>query len=466
MMKICMVVYNLYEFGGLEDIATTLAIALRQKGHDVCLLSSGWVAPHNQYKKRLMAHHVPVVQMPRWLVDICCDWSTKEKLAARLVWLLTPLVYLAATLLLLSGRRSWSAAVSSARNWLRQQCLSRLIGPDRREPLFRLLLAWWRLRWRPDLLHIHGYTEGLLFVVEWAHKHNLPTVYEEHQTPDAGFDWWNGFQQRINLASVVVAVSEKSAQALAQLCKVERPIITMTPIVSDPYEKGWQESPTTLGQQVRITTIARLYVTKGLNYLLEAIVQVRKSYPNTQFCVYGSGPLREELMAYAAALELDGAAIFVGTFEQTELPALMAETDLFVLPSILEGLPVTIVEAMAYGRPIVATTVGGIPELIKDGVNGLLCPAHDSKALAGQILRLLDNHDLRIQLGKNARKTYEGGTFHPQQVGERILGIYKLAQQCHRQMSPPSQRRFVGSWLAQRNGNRRMIESAGRDNQS
>jgi glycosyltransferase involved in cell wall biosynthesis len=428
-MRICMVVYNLYEFGGLEDIATTLAIGLREKGHEVCVLSSAWVPPHNQYKKLLLASEVPVVHMPRWLLDIGCDWPSKERLAARLVWVLTPVVYLAATLLFLLGRRPWSTAIVSARNWVRHQALNRLIGPDRREPLFRMLLAWWRLRWRPDLLHIHGYTEGLLFVVEWAHAHGLPTVYEEHQTPDAGFDWWGGFQERINLASVVIAVSAKSAEALAQICKVARPIVTMTPIVTDPYEHGWQKPLAMPERQVRITTIARLYVTKGLTYLLEAIAHVRKCHPNTQFRVYGSGPLREELMTYAATLGLDGAAIFVGTFERSELPGLMAETDLFVLPSILEGLPVTIVEAMAYGRPIIATTVGGIPELLEDGVSGLLCPPHNGDALAGQILRLLDNHELRIQLGENARKAYESGSFHPQQVCERIIGVYELAQQ-------------------------------------
>ena len=83
-------------------------------------------------------------------------------------------------------------------------------------PSFVFSLNWWKFWWKPDLIHIHGYTSDLLFVIDWAYSKKIPVVYEEHQTPDAQFDWWQDFKKSINKASVVVAVSEISAKALRE----------------------------------------------------------------------------------------------------------------------------------------------------------------------------------------------------------------------------------------------------------
>ena len=97
--------------------------------------------------------------------------------------------------------------------------------------------------------------------------------------------------------------------------------------------------------------------------------------------------------------------IFVGAFtSREELSRIMAGTDIFLMSSILEGQPLGVVEAMAYGCPIVTTAVGGIPELIQDGVNGLLCPPEDPQCLAEKIKLMLDDDPaLRQRLGTAAR---------------------------------------------------------------
>ena len=175
-----------------------------------------------------------------------------------------------------------------------------------------------------------------------------------------------------------------------------------------------------------MSTVARLFVTKGLRYLLSAIPLVKEIFPNAEFRVYGDGPLRQELAAYARDLGLDGEAIFVGAFtSREELSRIMARTDVFVMSSILEGQPLGVVEAMAYGCPIVTTAVGGIPELIKDGVNGLLCEPADPVCLARKICALLEDPDLRSQLGSAARRAYEQGPYQPAAVCEHFISIYK-----------------------------------------
>jgi glycosyltransferase involved in cell wall biosynthesis len=288
-------------------------------------------------------------------------------------------------------------------------------------------LNWWRFRWRPDLLHIQGYTSNLLFVIEWAYAKNLPVVYEEHQTPDAQFDWWQGFGHTINKATTVVAVSEKSAQALRDVCGVTRPIVVRNPLLPDPVAPGWQRNGKAgeSDDSLCVTTVARLYVTKGLTYLLDAIVQVKARYPNTYFRIYGDGPLYHELLAYAAQLGLNGEQIFAGAFNHRELDSIMAQTDVFALSSILEGQPLAVVEAMAYSCPIVATAVGGIPELIQDGVNGLLCEAGDPACLAAKICALIENRALRQMLGQAARKSFERGPYQPASVCDHFISVYQ-----------------------------------------
>jgi glycosyltransferase involved in cell wall biosynthesis len=425
-MRICMILHDPQEIGGLEELTTTLAIELHQRGHQVSVVSTKWVSSDNQYLRRLLENDVKVVQAPKWLSMPASHGFTKQKIVDVLLWLALPLRVILAGGLLVFRKVSWGQSLSSTRGWLRRQFFG-FIAPDRYMSLTLLILNWWRICWRPDLLHIQGYTTNLLFVIEWAHKKNIPIVYEEHQTPTSQFSWWQDFSQSINKADIVVAVSEKSAEGLRSVCGVTQPIVVCNPLLPDPFASGWKKNKKQeeVNASITVTTVARLYVTKGLQYLLSAIPLVQRKYPDVKFRVYGDGPIRQELLNYAQQLGLDGETIFVGSFTtREELNQIMAQTDIFVLSSILEGQPVTLVEAMAYGCPIVSTSVGGIPELIEDGVNGLLCEPADPNCLARKICALIDDHNLRDRLGSEARRSYELGPFQPAAVCEHFISIY------------------------------------------
>ena len=196
----------------------------------------------------------------------------------------------------------------------------------------------------------------------------------------------------------------------------------------DPQSFGWHKNTDRCqqNQTFNISTVARLNIAKGLNFLLEAIKLVQMRYPDIQFRVYGEGPLRQELLSHSDRLGLEGSSIFVGAFkDRQELDDIMAQTDVFVMSSILEGQPLAVVEAMAYGCPIVTTSVGGIPELIEDNVNGLLCAPRDPECLADKICNLIENPELRKKLGKAARESYERGPFQPEAVSNHFISIYK-----------------------------------------
>lgn len=428
-MRICMLMYDVQDFGGLEEYAVNLAWGLGQAGHDVSVLSVQWIPPGNQYAQRIRREGIPLAMPPRWISNLASDWATKERVVAGIMTIATPVTWLLAAGLALRRRTGWPQALASAHGWLRRQITTRVVGPNRSPTLGRAMLWWWRLGWRPDVVHMHGYTSNLLFAIEWAHRRGLPTAYQEHQTPDGQFDWWRGFDRIVNQASVVVAASETSATALRTLCGVTRPIVASEPIMPDPMASGWRRpEPASSRRPVRMVTLARLYVTKGLIHLLDAIVEVRRTHPDAVFTVYGDGPLRDELLEAASARGLDGRQIFQPAFtDRQALTRILGENDVFVMSSILEGQPLALIEAMAHGCPIVTTTVGGIPELIGDGVNGLLCPPGDAVALAAAVRRMIDDPGLRERLGLAARHAYEQGRFSPATVCQTFVGAYRQA---------------------------------------
>jgi glycosyltransferase involved in cell wall biosynthesis len=141
-----------------------------------------------------------------------------------------------------------------------------------------------------------------------------------------------------------------------------------------------------------VGVVARLEHEKGHRTLLEAWPRVLARAPGAYLLVVGEGHLRPELERLAADLGIASRVVFVG--RRDDIPAVTAALDVAVLPSYREAQGIVVLEAMALSRPIVATRVGGIPEMIEDGVSGLLVPPHDPVAMADAIARLLLDHPL------------------------------------------------------------------------
>ncbi len=153
--------------------------------------------------------------------------------------------------------------------------------------------------------------------------------------------------------------------------------------------------------------VGRLSPQKGQRVLLEALPDVWRHVPNTYVVLVGAGELEAELQAQAARIDSNNRIRFVGWQPRTRMPDVLAALDLFVLPSLYEGLPFAVLEAMAMARPIVATSVDGTTEAITHGRDGVLVPPNDSSALAASIVDVLTNAELRVELGVEARRTVE-----------------------------------------------------------
>lgn len=155
------------------------------------------------------------------------------------------------------------------------------------------------------------------------------------------------------------------------------------------------------GQPV-VSTIGRLSPQKGQKDFLKSAAQVLKALPNARFLILGDGPARQELWDLCHSLGIHKAVSFLG--HQRDIAAFMALSDAVVLASVREGLPYVLLEALALGRPVVATQVGGVPEVVQDGEAGLLVPPRRPDRLAEAILYVLRNPAEAARLGQNGRE--------------------------------------------------------------
>jgi len=151
-----------------------------------------------------------------------------------------------------------------------------------------------------------------------------------------------------------------------------------------------------------VGTVGWLLPIKGPIYLLRAMAEVWKSYPQASLVYVGKGDLEKELRQEASRMGVPEKVWFLGW--RDDIPEIMCILDIFALPSLNEGMGRVLVEAMAAGRPIVASNVGGIPDLVCQGKNGLLVPPEDPKALARELLFLIANPDKRRKMGDTGRK--------------------------------------------------------------
>lgn len=157
-----------------------------------------------------------------------------------------------------------------------------------------------------------------------------------------------------------------------------------------------------LGPGPVIGNIARLSSVKGQNYLIDAMKEVVKRFPDAQLLFVGDGKIKEELLAQVNELGLNKNIVFIPSIQDTS--SVLAVMDVFVMCSLAEGLGLSIMEAQSMGLPVVATNIGGIPELVKDNQTGILVGPQDSASIAGAIISLLENRQLAKQLGVNAQK--------------------------------------------------------------
>jgi glycosyltransferase involved in cell wall biosynthesis len=308
-------------------------------------------------------------------------------------------------------------------------------------------------RGRADVLHGHGLSRVFLFLVA-ATTSNLPFVVTLHNlVPELSFLELVSLKIALGRARKIICVSEAVAKSASQIVPGHRKIAIHNGIVleshgnvleqhvkmperrvnvSERHDNMQEEHGNVLEQHdkmperhtnvseepgnLTVFCVARLSPEKGIDILLE---NARK-LPKVQFIIAGDGPERENLEKNSSQN-----VTFLGFVK--DIPNLLAQADILCVPSRSEGLGLAALEAMAAGVPVVASRVGGLPEVIRDGETGLLVPPEDSEALHLALKTLLDDPERRKSMGAAGRKRAEA-LFSVEVMREKTRAVWEEAR--------------------------------------
>jgi len=222
--------------------------------------------------------------------------------------------------------------------------------------------------------------------------------------------WHYLFLERLanRMTDLIVANSEAVKQDVVRQEKVEPSRVRVIYNGIDPSLYDVLMDPTlrvslSIPEEARVVgVVANLIHYKGHRFFLQACQEIKRKHHPVRFLLIGDGPLRGELEALVKELHLEEEVLFLGS--RQDIPQLLTLMDVAVLPSLEEGFPNAVLEAMAAGKAVVATWVGGIPEAVIHGKTGLLVPPKDSQALAAAIIELLSDPPRSEEMGKAGRE--------------------------------------------------------------
>ena len=268
-------------------------------------------------------------------------------------------------------------------------------------------------RKRIDILHMHGYG-ATTFGRMAAGMRRLPAILHEHanltDTP-----WFQKVADRMlePLTDIAIAVSESTAgfvinarQIPAGKVKVVYLGVPLEEFSRPRTDEEIQSARAELGitpEDVAIGTVTRLHDSKGNSYLVDAARLVLNERPRAKFYVVGEGPLLPDLQTQARDLGLGDRFVFAGFAR--DVARVVSAFDVSVFPSLWEGTPLTVFEALAMGKPIVATDADGLVDVLTAEQDAVIVPRRDARALADGLVRMIDEPVTRQRLGAGARET-------------------------------------------------------------
>ncbi|HLK08256.1 MAG TPA: glycosyltransferase family 4 protein [Candidatus Angelobacter sp.] len=285
-----------------------------------------------------------------------------------------------------------------------------------------------------ELLHTHGYKADLYGYVA-ARRSGKPIVATCHNWVGgtAALGIYNHLDRMaLKRFHGLAAVSDSVAQRLINSGVAVKKIRTIANGID--VEAFGRARPLPVfdfdGNKV-VSMVARLDLQKGFEYLLRAARELCGAFPGLKIVIVGEGPDRQAIESMIQRFGLQSSVILAG--QHSDMPGIYAAMDVFVLPSLNEGLPMTILEAMAASRPVIATRVGAIPTVIKDGETGLLVDPGDVNGLRDALARLLADSDLCRRIGSaghdwvSRNYTSEAMALKYRQMYDEVLGTPAIA---------------------------------------
>jgi glycosyltransferase involved in cell wall biosynthesis len=284
----------------------------------------------------------------------------------------------------------------------------------------------------PDLIHsFHVYLDGY-GILKYCKKNNLPLIVTEHGAILRDIWEWSICKKKIietlEYSSRILCVSNDLAD-LARNRGIDPQKIKVVPLGVDIYKYQGKNKTKNMNSERIILFVGQFIERKGIRTLLKSIEMISSKNRNILFLLVGhSGNLLKEVETFINEKKLKKQVKLLINISTEKLQNLYSKADIFVLPSIAEGRPTVIYEAMASECAIVATNVSGIPEQVKDGYNGFLVEPKNSNILTEKIIYLLDNENELIRMGKNSRKRIidEGWTWEG--YAKKVKKVYNSVE--------------------------------------
>lgn len=259
-----------------------------------------------------------------------------------------------------------------------------------------------------DIIHTHSSRDSWLAGIA-GRLSKIPVVRSRHLSTPVGKSWFTSFVYR-SLPDKIITSGAEIKRMLVERNRIDPAKIVSIPAGVDTEEYNPEVSGAKVTEELGLKAaypvvgcVAMLRSWKGHKDLFDAAVRVIKKYPEARFVIAGDGPIRERLSTQIRTLGIEKSVIMTGL--RKDVPEIIAALDIFVLLSTAsEATSQVIPQALAIGRPVVATDVGGLPEIIEDNVTGLLIPKEDPAAIAGAIIKLADDKSLARRLAKKGRE--------------------------------------------------------------
>lgn len=305
----------------------------------------------------------------------------------------------------------------------------------------RLLQARKRLQeivehFNPDIIHTHIFLSDV--IVRFSYIGSAKVVTTLHR-PEPWWTrgglkpllkkWTEGLSAR-RVVSHFIAVSDETRSAAINNLGISpsRIDVVMNGVDTKMFAPV-HSLPSSTDSRFVILHLARFYPEKAHDVLLKSFGLLLRQSPDAELWLIGDGPLRSEIEVLAGDLGIKENVKFLGL--RSDIPGLLSQADVFTLPSIREGLPIALLEAMSSALPVVVTPAGEMPNVVKHGINGLIVDFGDIQGFAAQFLRLGHDKSLRGHLGNAARKTVEKD-YSIQQVALKYLDVYTKVLSCER----------------------------------
>jgi glycosyltransferase involved in cell wall biosynthesis len=279
-----------------------------------------------------------------------------------------------------------------------------------------------------DLIHVHRMDYGYIGA-RLKETYNVPLIITTHGSDVYDFPWRGKYEYSIarfvlRSANHIIAITHKEAELLLSLgCPANKISIIPNPVnvnIFRPISRSKSRSLLNLPLNKKIIlTVGSLTEVKGHTYLIDAAYVISKTRQDIIFIIIGTGPLKNFLLSKIKKLGLSNKVLMIGEKPHEEIPLWLNASDLFVLPSVNEGLPSVILEAIACGRPVVATRVGGIPDVVSSSAIGILVEPRDRKALAQAILEALNRKWESEKIREYAQK------YSLKNIVRQILQVYQ-----------------------------------------